>query len=116
MVRHPGNRDPEALGARGPLDRAQRGARTEHPAVEAQHADPVRPPRDQSPCERVRAVVELPHRGDHAFARLGADVRVVVEDPRDGLVGDAREGGHVVHHRPPALVGHPLRPSSMATS
>ena len=82
----------------GLLDREERRRRAVERRVEAHDAERPRPAGDERARRGVRAVVELAHRGEHAPPRLGPDLRAVVDDPRDGLVRDARELGHVGHH------------------
>ncbi len=83
---------------RGPLDRVQRRGGPEQRRVEAHHAERARAPGDERARRGVRVVVELLHREQDALARLGAHLRAAVEHPRDGLMGDACELGHVGHH------------------
>jgi hypothetical protein len=96
------DRDEVARGVGGLLDREQRRRRPVQRRVEAHDAERVRAPGHERARRRVRPVVELAHRGEHAAARLRPHVRAVVDDPRHGLVRDAGELGDVGHHGRPA--------------
>jgi hypothetical protein len=63
------------------------------------HADYLRRSGDKDPGGPVRTVAELGDRGLHPHARLLPDVGMIVQDARDGLVGDARQFGDVCHRR-----------------
>src|SRR5581483_5543197 len=60
-------------------------------AGEEDDRDQLRAALDERPRRRARHVVELPRAREHPLARLGADVRVAVEDARDGRDGDPAE-------------------------
>ena len=100
-----GRADEVAGLATGRLDGAVHGARAPEAALGADHADGRRAPGDQRAGGGVGAVAELPDRLQHPLAGLRAQVVLAVDDPRDGLVGDAGEAGDVGHHRRPSAGG-----------
>jgi hypothetical protein len=84
---------------RGALDRVERRRRAVERGVEAHDPERPRTAGDERARRRVRTVVELLHREEHPLAGRGAHPRAPVYYPRDSLVADARELGHVGHHR-----------------
>jgi len=65
--------------------------------VSGDHPNGPRPAGDQCPGSGVASVAEFLDRGEHPVARGRKDVREVVEDARDRLMGDAGDAGHVGH-------------------
>ncbi|AUX38786.1 uncharacterized protein SOCE26_001640 [Sorangium cellulosum] len=84
------------------LEPVERRRRAVVRRVEADHAERPRAPGDERLRHGARAVVELADRVEHALPRVGMHVGVVVQDPRDRLVRDAGELGHIDHDRGPA--------------
>ena len=60
-------------------------------------ADQAHAAGDQRPRREVGAVVEFLHSPQNPFARLGTDVRVVVQHLGDGDDGDSQVPGNVLH-------------------
>ena len=96
-----GHDDEVARLVGGALDSEQRRGRTVESGIEADDSECVRASSHQRPGYRVRPVAEFEHRLQDPLARLRADVRAAVDDPGNGLMRDARQAGHVGHHRAP---------------
>ena len=86
------------------LDSEQRGSGAVQGSVEAHDAQGLGTAGHQSPGHRVGAIVELPNRREHPFARISSHMGAVVEDPRDGLVRDPGDARDVSHDRGAALL------------
>ena len=83
--------------ASGDLDGDHRARRPVQLGSRREHADDAGSARDERAGRRVAPVAELGDRPADPFLGVRADVRVVVEHPRDGLVGHLGDAGDVVH-------------------
>ena len=103
----PGQRQAIPSGAGSGLEPEHDAGRTEVIHVRGDHANSPRPPGHQRPGGRVAPVSQLLDRGEHPRPGSRTDRREVVEDPRDGLMGNARDVGHVLHPRRVVTVATP---------
>ena len=101
----------EVAVVRRPLEAVQHGGWPVQHGVEADHAQRVGSPGDQRPGRGVRPVGELADGGEHLVPGRRANVRMVVENPGHGLVGDPGQPRDVGHDRRPG----PVLPGPLTT-
>ena len=99
---------------RRPLEAVQHGGWPVQHGVEADHAQRVGSPGDQRPGRGVRPVGELADGSEHLVPGGGANIRMVVEDPGHGLMGDPGQPRDVGHDRRPAEAGQATRAARAA--
>lgn len=93
--------DREALLGGGLLQCRQQRGRAVQGGVLRDHADDLRPARHQRASGPVGPVAQLGDRRLHPQPGLLPDVRVPVEHPRHGLMGDPGKAGHIRHRGTP---------------
>jgi hypothetical protein len=89
--------DEVARGVGGLLDGEERRRRAVERGVEADDPERPRASGDEGPRGAVGTVVEPAHGGENPVPGFRANVRIVVDHARDGLMGDARQLGDVGH-------------------
>ena len=97
-----GQGDGVAVPAGRLVDAEQPAGRAAQGRADHEHADGVGPLAGQRPGGHVRPVAQLLDRRVDLVAHVRTDVRGVVDDPGDGLLGDAGALGHVDHDHPPS--------------